>query len=124
MTKSELKNGMIVTTREGKEYLFLKDFVLNDTYIMSSCDEGILVNGQIPSWNMMKNYNDDLTNIQYNELDIVKVEIVNHPHDLMNIMDEKWYRTLVWERKELRKMTVAEIEAILGYKIEIVSEGK
>ena len=123
MTKAELKTGMIVTTREGEEYLFIKDFVVNDTYIMSSCGEGVLVNMHHPSWNMMKNYNNDLTNIEYKTLDIVKVEIANHPHDWI-IMDEKWYRTLVWERKETKQMTVEQIEAILGYNIEIVSEGK
>lgn len=125
MTKSDLRTGMIVTTREGKEYVFVKDFIIDDDYTMKSCEDGILVNGQIPSWVNMRNYDDKLkAGINYESLDIMKVEIPNHPYAFTNIPYNKKYRKLVWERKEPKKMTVSEIEAILGYKIEVVSEVK
>ena len=125
MTKSDLRTGMIVTTREGKEYVFVKDFLVDDDYTMKSCEDGILVNGQIPSWTKMTHYDDKLkAGIGYESLDIMKVEIPNHPYAFANIPYNKKYRKLVWERKEPKKMTVSEIEAILGYKIEVVSEVK
>ena len=104
--------------------MFVKDFVIDDEYAMRTHNEGILVNGSLPSWNMMINYNNDLTNAKYKELDIMVVEIANHPYAFTNIQYNKSYRKLVWKRKEPKKMTVAEIEAILGYKVEIVSEVK
>lgn len=125
MTKSDLRTGMIVTTRKGKEYVFVKGFIVDDEYTMKSCEDGILVNGQTPSWTKMTHYDDELkAGIGYESLDIMKVEISNHPYAFTNIPYNKKHRKLVWERKEPKKMTVAEIEAILGYKIEVVSEVK
>lgn len=122
MTKSELQTGMIITTREGKEYVFVKDFIVNNNHTMESCDEGILVNGQIASWTRLVNYNCDMKHKTHKPLDIMKVEIADHPYAFTNIQYDKSDRKLVWERKDPKQMTVAEIEAILGYKIEIVSD--
>lgn len=124
MTKSELRTGMIVTMRNGNEYVFFKDFAVGDDYCMKNDNEGIIVNGQLPSWARIKNYNNDLKHNTYQDLDIVKVEIPSHPYAFTNIPYDKGYRKLMWERKEPKKMTVSEIEAILGYKIEVVSEVK
>lgn len=126
MKKSELKTGMIVTLRNGNEYVFMKDFIVDDDYTMGSCNEGIIVNGHKPSWSKMNHYDHNLKAITISDrsLDIMKVEIPNHPYAFTNIPYNRKYRKLVWERKEVKQMTVAEIEAILGYKIEIVSEVK
>lgn len=124
MTKSELETGMIVTLRNGNEYVFFKDFAVDDDYCMKNDNEGIIVNGQLPSWARIKNYSNDLKHNTYQDLDIVKVEIPSHPYAFTNIPYDKRDRKLMWERKEPKKMTVSEIEAILGYKVEIVSEEK
>lgn len=124
MKKSELRTGMIVTLRSGNEYVFFKDFAVDDDYCMKNDNEGIIVNGQLPSWARIKNYSNDLKHNTYQDLDIVKVEIPSHPYAFTNIPYDKRDRKLMWERKEPKKMTVAEIEAILGYKIEVVSEVK
>ena len=126
MTKSDLKTGMIVTLRNRNEYVFLKDFVVDDDYTMGTCNDGVLVNGQRQSWMRMLSYDDNLKmkNTLDKEFDIMKVEIPDHVYAFTDILYNKKRRKLVWERKEIKKMTVAEIEAIFGYKIEIVSEAK
>lgn len=125
MKKTELRTGMIVTLRNEVEYVFVKDFVVDDDYTMKSCKDGILVNGHKPSWCNMMHYDDKLkAGVGYEALDIMKVEIPDHPYAFTNIPYDKKDRKLVWKREEPKKMTVAEIEAILGYKVEIVSEVK
>lgn len=56
------------------------------------------------------------------EAKIMAVYGVTWPQSLLDNSTE--HRKLLWERKELKKMTVAEICEALGYDVEIVKEGK
>jgi len=111
MTKSELKTGMIVTKRNGKKMYVYRNAC---TSLHSSCD--ILTDGN--TWNDLSYYNEDLTYKNGADQDIVKVECVS---TMVDLCSHNRAETL-WEREEAKKMTVAEVEAILGYKVEIVSE--
>lgn len=117
MTKSQLKTGHIVVTREGKEYMVFRDF-----HCQSKKPIDCIVS-HAGMWSDLGCFNEDLTcmvNIQ--DLDIMKVKAIYHPHlTFKNDLSETCYKT-IWERPAPKKMTVSEIEDILGYKIEIIAE--
>lgn len=121
MTKSELKTGMIVTRRDGMKNTVYRDVVWSDC-IGNDCTKGVVVNVAYSSWNPLSGYNEDLTNKHASCFDIIKVEKPKHPFYLQKDPKECVKTELLWEREESKKMTVEEIEEILGYKIEIVSE--
>ena len=84
-TKSDLKNGMVVETRDKTRFLV----------------NGNILVGKGDDWDKLKGYNEDLTILDYwknNECDIVKVYTTNsyyieHMFDDDNLI-------LIWERKE------------------------
>ena len=129
MKKSELKTGMIVTTRDGVEWLVLKDIGFAYT---SSCGntykDGVLINILYSSsWNGLRYYDEDLMyqkkSLDDDNYDIVKVERVDHPTDMLNIerLKNKNLRTLLWERKEIKEVTMAEVEEKFGCKVKIIN---
>ena len=112
MTKEDLKAGMVVTYRNGRKRMVFKDcYSLNVTY------EAIAVGDE--AWLSLQFFNDNLTSKTTKELDIVQVEAVNSPFYLWSKYDPKNYTT-IWEREVPKEMTVAEIEATLGYRVKIV----
>lgn len=120
MTLNDLKTGMIVTWRNGE-----KATVLRDTPkfgILLNTDRNFLVRCSGDGWTTLSNYNDDFTNKFVDIYDIVKVEVPRHPYDCFNYNRYTFDSEVVWEKESAVKMTVAEIEKKLGYKIEIVSE--
>lgn len=123
MTKSELKTGMIVTRRDGKKLTVYKDCVCA---FENEIHKNVLVDASRACWHPLDYFSEDLRNLKgYSEFDIVKVEIVHHPYDFNEYPNKAKVDYVAWERSEpAKKMTVAEIEAILGYKVEIVSEVK
>lgn len=85
------------------------------------------------SWFRIKDYSNNLTCNFDDRYDIVKVFRVKHPYDIVaheGFMEEYDIKNpsksdddelqLVWERPIAKKMSKADIEAALGYKIEIV----
>lgn len=117
MTKSNLQTGMIVTLRNGEKMSVYIDAITDTCRV--GCD--IITNGR--QWSDLFYYNDNLTYQGNKERDIVKIELVSTRTDLNSTGGCSIGET-IWERKEVKQMTVAEIEAILGYKVEIVSEVK
>ena len=112
MTKSELKTGHVVTYRNG-----WKRTVLLNT---DNTHKDYVSDGRL--WGELDAFNEDLTNTFTKHYDIIKVE---RGHDCTQILQDPETRTdleTIWEREQVKQMTVAEIEAILGYKIEIVNE--
>jgi hypothetical protein len=102
-TKADLKERWLVKTRNGNEYM------------VTGCGETVGIrNGKFTSeYLFFADYNDDLTDKNKKEWDIVEVY---KPH-----------YSKAWEREEEpapKKMTVAEICKELGYDIEIVKEEK
>lgn len=94
MTKADLVGGMICESREGNQYIWL-DGKLNLISIYYSEETGA-----------------DLRNEDgIKEHDIIRVYAKGGP-------DRKY---LIWERKEPKEMTLADIERELGYPVKIVS---
>ena len=86
MKKQELKNGMIVENREGDRYIVVNDLLFG-----------------LDSFNLLENYNDDLTLFSFNNLYIVKVYEIESPSielSLNKVLKDTSRLKLLWERKE------------------------
>ena len=117
MKLSDLKTGMIVTLRNGSEYVVFRNSA--NLYGFDSSD--ILVNAEKCSWHKLSKYTDYLHCCSETEWDIVKVEIPYHPFCNMNIDYERDKRKLLWE-ESVKEVTMAEIEEKFGCKVKIVKE--
>ena len=117
MKKSDLKTGMIVTLCNGKQLMVYKN-------IQTKWNVGDVIVDIYGSdnWNLLDNYNEDLTNEGYPDLDIVKVEEVTHPYAFVRLDYDSDKRTVLWKRKEKKKYTYAQLKEILGEEFEIVKE--
>lgn len=111
MKKEDIKSGMVVKLRNG-------------TWCLALTHEGILkfVSKEWIECNI-DDYNDSLECQSNNKLfdasvfDIVEVGIAQCPKQLL--LDDKSFN-IIWERDEVKEMTIEEIEKELGYKIKIV----
>ena len=112
MKRNELEVGYLVELRSGHKAMVMP---------VDSDENPIILVGEKGLWNNLYCYNDDLNHIFHGSDDIIKVWDFSKIYRDVFSFDTK-YRELLWERKEKRKMTVAEIERILGYEVEIVSE--
>ena len=98
MKKNDLKSGMVVELRDGSLGLVV------DNIVMLSDNDFI----------DLRFYNDNLTaNYCF---DIVKIYNRNN-HTFKN-----WHKNLelIWQRKEVKEMTVEEISKALGYEVKVV----
>ena len=100
MTKSDLKNRMVVEVRNGKRYLVV-DYLL-------MCDSGFL---------LLSDYDEDLMHNGDKDFDIVKVFGYVRTFDQIEKCND-----VIWQRQEAKKLTLKEIENILGYHVEIAEE--
>lgn len=92
----ELKEGMIIECRNGCRYLLRQ------------------VNGELIGSN-----NNRYIDLQYNEdYDIMKIYI-SDAFVLSKVFNDE-YLDCIWERKEPKKMTLAQISKELGYEVEVV----
>lgn len=116
MTKKDLRTGMVVTYNNGE-----KRTVFCDVYTHTGSTDYVS-NGNV--WNELCNFNEDLTSRILGDMDIVKVEILTDRTHICYDPNElsKHKLKTIWEREEVKQMTVAEIEAILGHKVEIISD--
>lgn len=118
MTKSDLKDWMVVKTREGSNYM------VDNTHNILVSNDG---------WMPLDQYSNDLLCITDNDFDIVAVYEVTRPFavrfymkgvcDMKGVYGDSCLQT-IWERKEHpTEMTVAEIEEKLGIKnLKIIKE--
>ena len=101
-TKSDLKNRMVLERRDDIRYLVIDDILMRDKY-----------------HSILSNYDDNLIEIktQNPNLDIVRVynKILNY--DYLDYTKE-----LLWERKEYKEVTIAEIEQQFGCKVRIINK--
>ena len=123
MKKSDIKNGMHVITNNGEEYVVISDVhapsqVGITNTIMANIDGG---------WMNFDEYTSDL-----------RCKSGNFDYDIKAVFEPKYYGVTLmsvhsdyddydkynfiklWERPIAKKMTKADIEAELGYEIEIV----
>ena len=120
MTKSELKTGMIATMRNGKKLTVYRNCACSFAHPNHN---DVFVDASNSSWSSFNSYTEDLKSKSgHVELDIVKVELVHHPYDYNKYPNFAIVDKVLWTREETKKLTVEEIESILGYKVEIVSE--
>lgn len=112
-TKDDLKTGMLVKTRNGEVFKVFPDYE-TDRYGKT----GILTD-ETGSFIYLPCYDSDLTTIEYgNEYDIVAVykpSLVTHALSF-NIKNH----FLVWRRKEVKEMTMEQLNELLGYEVKIV----
>lgn len=121
-TKDDLKTGMIAQTRNGTYWL-----VLRDTGCASEHHDGIVCIGDPhrDCFLRLSQFDETLGFIGVDDYDIVKVvaprycPYVNDPAEDMENGEVLFDRSKIEERK---KLTVEEIERLLGYKVAIVDE--
>ena len=98
-TKDDLKTGMFVTTRNRRSFRLLLG-TENGDYGMDFLSARYI---------KLKCYNDDLTDKNNREWDIVKVESLKYPENMK--------RKLLWERKpEIHELTAKEAYKIIAEK--------
>lgn len=107
--KSILEPCMVVKMRNG---------TLN--MVMMGNDRSIFLIGRCKGYVYLKGYDDNLKyRFGVTDFDIVEIYGLSYnPQKSMDISTECRY--LLWKRDEVKKMTVAEIQEALGYKIEIM----
>lgn len=116
MKKSDLKTGMIVTLRNWNEYVVFIDAQNTNMYDSGS----VIVNASKFLWQRLKDFNEDMTNIREKKWDIMKVELASHPYCYMNLNNGRENRKLLWEREEVKEMTMEELEKHFGCKVKII----
>lgn len=111
----ELHNGMIVETRDG------------GLSIVATSYEGNKFFMGVNRWDSLNNYDDNLKNSVDKLLDIITIYkplcVYAYGFPLSVLVDkEKTCITPIWKRKELKKMTLAQISEALGYDVEVIDE--
>lgn len=133
MNIADLKTGMIVEVRNGDRYLLLKGFSCQCCQYDGIGDCMVGINHPY-SWFRIKDYDNNLVCIfKDDKYDIMKVFRVKHPYNIVahgRFMEEYDMNNpnksddnkleLFWERPTAKKMSKSDIEAALGYEIEIV----
>lgn len=99
-TKADLKDGMVVEYRDGSRRMVLGDKVIGYNY-----------------YNDLASYNNTLES-KFDETTINKVYKSTSIN--LNNYFNKENLTLIWERKEVEEMTLAEVCKLLGKEIKII----
>lgn len=118
-TKSDLRNGDVVVTRNSRKYVFIKDYAGSGDDVFSELSK----RGR----ELLSFYDDELHNENSGSLDIMKVYRCDDPNYFYHWNTLENYRLLYDRNKaeERKKLTVEEVEELLGYKVAIVDkEGK
>lgn len=121
MTKSELKTGMIVVTREGLKCMVYKNVQTTWTSHNRECDVIVAMDGS-NQWNVLNDYNENMETRTrcLNRWDIVKVIQVSHPYAFINHDYEEDEQKILWKRPEKKQYTYAQLREILGEEFEVV----
>lgn len=116
MKLSELKTGMIVTTREGIEYVVYRDFACSmiDVSKHDKNTDGVFVHGS-EGWIPFSDYNEELIATgDFSSFDIIKIEMPSHPYGFADLDFERDCRTLLWAREDVQKLSTNEVAAMFG----------
>ena len=127
MKKSDIKNGMHVITKGGEEYI-----IMSDVYAPKQHVSKVVMLNLDCGWMNFDQYDDDLCfRDTIDEVDdddyLYDIDEVYAPNyycwTLESVLEERNKNdfTRLWKRG-VKKMTKAEIEAELGYEIEIVED--
>lgn len=119
MKLSDLKTGMHVITRNGDEYVVMRDVVTHADG-QTGTSPIIMTNIKYCAWLNLKEYAEDLT-LYDNEFGIQKVYMPRYYRSLVTSVEIKPEDfVLIWKRPTKKQMTLEEIEEALGYEVEIV----
>lgn len=117
MTKNDLKTGMHVVTRDGSEWVVLRDTMFHDKDILIVVHE----DDKCDDWLPLKHYNNNMTHVdrELNDFDIVRVyqpvyECTTLGYKL-DICPEDGFANMIFAEEE--PMTKAEAEQKFGIRI-------
>lgn len=115
MTKADLKTGMVVNLRNGDSYVVVKE-------VGDGCYEYDIIFRK-NSWIDLNSYTDDFKCEANPANDIMEVRGGGIFYFIKGI-ENTVYRgnILLWERKEKKKYTYAQLKEMLGEEFEIVKE--
>ena len=97
---------MIIECRNGERYLLRK---VNGELFASSNDEYMSVD-----------YDEELNENKYFYKDFDVMKIYTSKAFILNSLFNDKYLECIWERKEPKKMTLAQISEELGYEVEVI----
>lgn len=129
MKKSDIKNGMHVITNDGTEYVIISGIEASEQNVNTAKTVMVQFNGN--GWMSFDEYDDNLRyhdpdGDEYDEDKLYDIKTVYTPryysYTLSSVHNNIFDFYKVWERPIAKKMTKAEIEAELGYEIEIVED--
>lgn len=101
-TKKDLRNRMVVVLRDGTTWLYVDELLIGKS-----------------SWAVIHDYDDDLSRSFGNkERDIMKV--YNDVWALEDIYNTN--RDVLWERSEVKEVTMKEVCEKFGCEVKIISE--
>ena len=106
-TKSDLEVGMFVKLRDGRIYLVLK--LYDELYLTKT--NGYCID--------LKCYNEDLTTKNCRSIDIMGIYLPKET-DCLSYYFLCDNLELIWEREEVKELTMEDIEKIVGCKVKIV----
>jgi hypothetical protein len=112
MTKSDLKTGMHVVTRDGIEYMVLKDTTYNKDILVAVHEDEC--GG---SWRELDDYNDNMTYKRHSDDDIVKVYAPIYEYTTLDYKYDCLHEGLADVIFAEETMTKAEAEAKFGIRI-------
>lgn len=106
-TKADLKDGMVVKHRNGDKKMVISEALIGeDGYSDRNC------------------FREDLTDRYFKDLDIVGVYAIKEYSNFADMLSD-YNLELIWERTELKKMTVEEmrkkLEELTGEQIEVTA---
>ena len=104
----ELKEGMIIECRNGHRFLLRK---VDDNLIGSNNTGYIDID-----------YDKDLNENKYYQEDFDIMKIYESNACVLGNLFNNDYLECIWERKEPKKMTLAQISEALGYEVEIIDK--
>ena len=102
-TKSDLKNRMVVECRNGLRYIVVDEYLLGKS-----------------GYNELEDFTADLRCEKNAEFDIAKV--YEKTKCLLNLeKDSPFEMDIIWQRPEVKEITMAEVEEKFGCKVKIVN---
>ena len=104
----ELKEGMIIECRNGERYL-----------LRTACSE--LVASSNDKY-ISLNYDEELNENKYFNKDFDIMKIYESNACVLGNLFNNDYLECIWERKEPKKMTLAQISEALGYEVEVIDK--
>lgn len=108
--KLDLLNGDVVVTRNGNKYIFFKNYAGKGDALVNTRE----------GWMDLESYEDDLRNTDLDSFDIMEVYRPQFRTAFYPARASFEDYECVFKREDRKKMTVEDIEAALGYKIEVI----